>query len=44
MDHTGTNFVETKLLIDTGALIPSGIAVSEQFFIDNLGGGETLTS
>ena len=40
MDHTGTNFVETKLLIDTGALIPSGIAVSEQFFIDNLGGGD----
>ena len=32
MDHTGTNFIETKLLIDTGA-------VSEQFFIDNLGGG-----
>jgi len=26
------------LLIDTGALIPSGIAVSEQFFIENLGG------
>ena len=38
VDHKGTNFVESKLLIDTGALIPSGIAVSEQFFVENLGG------
>ena len=29
IDNTGTNFVETKLLIDTGVLIPSGIAVSD---------------
>ena len=42
MDHKGKNFEETKLLIDTGALILSGIAVSEQFFIENLGG--TLAS
>ena len=43
VDYKGTNFIASKLLIDTGALIPSGIAVSEQFFIENLGGG-TLTS
>ena len=38
MDCTGENFINTKLLIDTGALIPSGVAISEQFFIDSLGG------
>ena len=38
MDGIGKNFVSTKLLIDTGALIPSGVAISEQFFIDNFGG------
>ena len=43
VDYKGTIFIASKLLIDTGALIPSGIAVSEQFFIENLGGG-TLTS
>ena len=38
MDNTGENFINTKLLVDTGALIPSGVAISEQFFIDSLGG------
>ena len=38
MDGIGKNFVSTKLLTDTGALIPSGVAISEQFFIDNFGG------
>jgi len=39
VDNKGTNFVESKLLIDTGALIPSGIAISEQYLVENLGGG-----
>ena len=38
MECTGRNFIFTKILIDTGALIPTGVAISEQFFIDNLGG------
>ena len=38
MDCTGENFITTKLLINTGALIPSSVAISEQFFIDSLGG------
>ena len=38
MDFKGTNFIDSKLLIDIGALIPSGISVSEQFFIESLGG------
>ena len=38
MDNNGENFKNTKLLVDTGALIPSGVAISKQFFIDNLGG------
>ena len=37
MECSGKNFIDTKLLIDTGALIPSGIAIIEQFFINNLG-------
>ena len=43
---TGRNFINTKLLIDTGALIPSGAAISKQFFIDSLRGnvGELLPS
>ena len=46
MECTGTNFVDTKLLIDTGALIPSGVAISEQYFINSLGGnaGKLLPS
>ena len=35
---TGKNFESTKILIDTGALIPTGIAISEYFFINNLRG------
>ena len=38
MECKGTNFLNAQLLIDTGALIPSDIAISEQFFITNLGG------
>ena len=38
MDNTGENFINTKLLVDTGTLIPSGVAISQQFFIDSLGG------
>ena len=38
MDCTGKDFVKTKLLIDTCALIPSGVAISKQFFIDSLAG------
>ena len=38
MENSGENFINTKLLVDTGALIPSGVAISEQFFIDKLGG------
>ena len=33
MDSTGNNFKPIKMLVDTGALIPSGIAISEQFFV-----------
>ena len=35
---TGKNFESTKILIDTSALIPTGIAISEYFFINNLRG------
>ena len=38
MECTGTNFINALLLIDKGALIPSGVVISEQFFITNLGG------
>ena len=30
-NHTGSHFVNTKILIDTGALIPMGVAISEYF-------------
>ena len=35
---TGKNFENTKILIDTGALIPSGVAINEYFFMNNLRG------
>ena len=35
---TGKNFENTKILNDTGALIPSGVAISEYFFMNNLRG------
>ena len=28
MDSTGNHFEDTKILIDTGALIPTGVAIS----------------
>ena len=37
-NRTGTNFENTKILIDTGALIPMGVAISEYFFTNNLKG------
>ena len=33
-------FVNSKLLVDTGALMPSGIAISEDFFFQGMGGGQ----
>ena len=33
------SFVYSKLLVDTGALLPSGIAISEEFFVHRMGGG-----
>ena len=38
LDHTGSNFENTKILIDTGALIPTGVAISEYFFTNVLRG------
>jgi len=38
MDHTGNHFENTKILIDTGALIPTGVAISEYFFTNHLQG------
>jgi len=38
MDHTGNHFKNTKILIDTGALIPTGVAISEYFFTNHLQG------
>ena len=32
------SFVYSKLLVDTGALLPSGIAISEAFFFQTMGG------
>ena len=41
--RTGTNqFIKCKLLIDTGALVPSGIAISEDFFCNFLKGERRL--
>ena len=37
-NHTGSNFENTKILIDTGALIPTGVAISEYFFTNTLRG------
>ena len=37
-DHTGNNFENTKILIDTGTLIPTGVAISEYFFTNVLRG------
>ena len=37
-DHTGNNFENTRILIDTGALIPTGVAISEYFFTNSLKG------
>ena len=31
-------FVNSKLLVDTGALLPSGIAISEEFYVQGMGG------
>ena len=31
-NHTGNDFENTRILIDTGALIPTGVAISEHFF------------
>ena len=33
-----TFFVNSKLLVDTGALMPSGIAISEDFYFQGMGG------
>ena len=38
MNPTGNHFSHTKILIDTGALIPTGVAISEYFFINHLQG------
>jgi len=38
MDHTGNHFEDTKILIDTGALISTGVAISEYFFTNHLQG------
>ena len=32
------SFVNSKLLVHTGALLPSGIAISEEFFFQKMGG------
>ena len=37
-DHSGNHFENTKILIDTGALIPTGVAISEDFFTNHLQG------
>ena len=37
-DHTGNHFEDTKILIDMGALIPTGVAISEYFFTNTLRG------
>ena len=36
----GSNLVH--ILVDTGALVPSGIAISGGFFCNHLGGGEQV--
>ena len=37
-NHSGNNFINTKILIDTGALIPTGVAISEDFFTNQMQG------
>ena len=37
-NHTGNHFEKTKILIDTGALIPTGVVISEYFFTNTLRG------
>ena len=38
IENTGNKFIFcSKILVDTGALVPSGIAVSENFFVEHLG-------
>ena len=40
LKNGGKNFfVNSKLLVDTGALMPSGIAISEEFYFQGMGGG-----
>ena len=40
INNGGKNsFVNSKLLVDTGALMPSGIAILEDFFFQGMGGG-----
>ena len=35
------SYVNNKLLVDTGALLPSSIAISETFFFQTMGGGNS---
>ncbi len=37
-NHSGNTFINSKILIDTGALIPTGVAISEDFFTNNMQG------
>jgi len=37
-NHSGKTFINSKILIDTGALIPTGVAISEDFFTNNMQG------
>ena len=37
-NHSGNIFVNSKILIDTGALIPTGVAISEDFFTNQMRG------
>ena len=36
------SFVNSKLLVDTGALLPSGIAILEAFYFNNMGGNASM--
>ena len=38
MDSAGNHFEDTKILNDTGALIPTGVTISEYCFVNNLQG------
>ena len=37
-NHSGKTFINSKILIDTGALIPTGVAISEDFFTNHMQG------